>query len=140
MSDLTDWIQSNWFELASLTAQSAILAVLVWYARTVLGDSTTSQPSRQVEREPQPSEAPNFSGVSPSYSTSYAPAEAQPAGFGGVGRMLSPMPEPQMQHATDASYQRGERTNPWHAMVRWLKAPMTNRTPVAWRRVTRQAS
>lgn len=138
MSDLTDWIQSNWFELASLTAQFAILAVLVWYVRTTLRNSTASQQFRpQAEPGSLRSEVPGFSDVSPSY----APAEAQPAGFGGVGRMLSPMPEPQLQPTeVAAAYRRAEPTNPWRAVVKWLQAPMSNRGGVAWRRVTRQIS
>jgi hypothetical protein len=137
MSDLTDWIQSNWFELASLTAQFAILALLVWYARTMLKNSAASQPfRRQVESSPQPSEVPTFSEASPTY----APAEAQPVGFGGVGRMLSPIPEPQVHQTEVARHRRVERLNPWPAVVKWLRAPMSNRGGVAWRRVTRQIS
>lgn len=137
MSDLTDWIQSNWFELASLAAQFAILAVLVWYARTTLRNSPASQRFRpQAEPGPLGSEVPSFSEVSPSY----APAEAQPAGFGGVGRMLSPMPEPQLQPTEAATYHRPEQANPWRAVVKWLQAPMSNRGGMAWRRVTRQIS
>jgi len=134
MSDLTDWIQSYWFELASVTAQFAILAVLVWYARTATRNSTAFEPSRR-QPEPQPSEASSFAEASPSY----APVEAHPAGFGGVGRMLSPMPEAEAQQTEARSYRGTQGANAWHAMVAWLQAPMTNRG-VVWRRVTRQIS
>jgi hypothetical protein len=134
MSDLTGWIQSYWFELASLTAQFAILVVLVWYARTATRNSTALEPSRR-QPEPQPSQASSFAEASPSY----APVETQPAGFGGVGRMLSPLPEAQARQTEAARYRRTQRANPWRAMVAWLQAPMTNRG-VVWRRVTRQIS
>lgn len=134
MSDLTDWIQSYWFELASLTAQFAILVVLVWFARTATRNSTAFEPSGR-QPEPQPSEDSSFAED----SRSYAPVEAHPAGFGGVGRMLSPMPEGQAQQTEARSYRLTQRAYAWRAMVAWLKAPMTNRG-VVWRRVTRQIS
>jgi hypothetical protein len=35
MSEISDWIQSNWFELGSLLIQCAVLATLAWYGRKV---------------------------------------------------------------------------------------------------------
>jgi hypothetical protein len=130
MSDLSDWMQSYWYELASLAAQFAILAVLVWYARTTLGILTASQ--GQAEPTGKPCDA----------STSFVPAEPepQPAVYGGVGRMLSPMPEPSVHLRETAAYRSAKRRNPWQAVVQWLQAPMSNRGAIPWRRVTRQIS
>jgi hypothetical protein len=129
MSDITDWIQSYWFELGSLTAQFAILAVLVWYARTTLRILTGSE--RQAEPARKPFEA----------APSFVPAEPQPAGHAGVGRMLSPMPAPSVLQSQPATCRVvAERIGPWHAMVKWLQAPMSSRSAVPWRRVTRQIS
>lgn len=36
MSEISDWIQSNWFEVGSLLVQCAVLATLAWYGRKVL--------------------------------------------------------------------------------------------------------
>ena len=31
MSEISDWIQSNWFELGSLLVQCAMLVTLAWF-------------------------------------------------------------------------------------------------------------
>lgn len=112
MSDLFDWIQSYWFELGSLTAQFAILAVVVWYARTALRILAASQ--RQAEPIAGPSEA----------AVSFDPAEPAPAAYGGVGRVLSPMPSEPIRQYEPLAHQRIERTSTWRAMIGWLQAPI----------------
>jgi len=121
MSDISDWIQSYWFELGSLTTQLAILVVLVWYARKAL--RILSLPQGQAEAAADSSEpSPVFTAMEP-----------VAAGHGGVGRMLSPMPGSEGQPEATA-YRHRERTNPWHAIVKWLREPMNSRSVVAGRR------
>ena len=36
MIELSDWVQSNWFQLVSLLVQFGILAALAWYGRSIL--------------------------------------------------------------------------------------------------------
>lgn len=112
MSDLFDWIQSYWFELGSLTAQFAMLAAVVKYSKTALRILAASQ--RQAAPAAQVSET----------AASFDPAESVPAAYGGVGRMLSPMPsEPVMQEAP-IGHLRVERASTWRAMIDWLQAPI----------------
>ena len=73
--------------------------------------------------------------------TRQVPAEPEPASYGGVGRMLSPMPEaPASSHPEPPALVRSEGISPWRALVAWLQAPMGNRPGPAWRRVSRQVS
>jgi hypothetical protein len=117
MGDPSDFLQDNWFELGSLIAQFGILTVIAWYARTKLRIPTISQ--RKVEPAPTLSEAPD----------EFAPREPVAAGYGGVGRMLSPMPAtPSLE--TVPSGARAQRTSPWRAMIQWLRTPMTFGTRV----------
>jgi hypothetical protein len=112
MSDIFDWIQSYWFELGSLTAQFAILAVVVWYARTSLRILAASQ--RQAEPATRPSEAP----------AAFAVTEEPAPAHGGVGRMLSAMPEAPVLQAELVAASRVKRVSPWQATINWLRAPM----------------
>ena len=36
MGEMSDWIQSNWFELGSLLVQCAVLLTLAWFGRKLL--------------------------------------------------------------------------------------------------------
>jgi len=118
MGGLSDFLQDNWFELGSLIAQFGILAVIAWYARTQLRIPTLSQ--RRVEPAPTLSEAPE----------EFAPREPVTAGYGGVGRMLSPMPATPSFETVPISVARAQRTSAWGAMIRWLRTPMTFGTRV----------
>ena len=69
------------------------------------------------------------------------PAEPEATAYGGVGRMLSPMPEaPAASHAEPVVMARSEAISPWRGLVKWLRTPMGNRPGPAWRRVSRQVS
>jgi hypothetical protein len=116
MGDLSDFLQNYWFELGSLIAQFGILVVIAWYARTSL--RAGGVPQRQAVRPVAArSEAqPEFEPAEP---------ESAPAVYGGVGRMLSPMPDAPALHSEAAAPRRVKRTNPWRAMIKWLRAPMT---------------
>lgn len=68
-------------------------------------------------------------------------AEPEAVAYGGVGRMLSPMPEaPAGNQAEPAMLSHNKGISPWRALVAWLQAPMGNRPGPAWRRVSRQVS
>ncbi len=113
MGDLSDFLQDNWFELGSLIAQFGILAVIAWYARTQLGIPTASH--RKVEPAKTPSESLD----------EFPARETVTAGWGGVGRMLSPMPATPSCDTVPTSARRAQRRSRWRTMIRWLRTPMT---------------
>ena len=119
MGDLSNFLQDNWFELGSLIAQLGILAVIAWYARTKLRMPVASS-HRQVEPAATLLETPD----------EFTPQEPVTAGYGGVGRMLSPMPAAPSLEAVPASAGRAQGMSPWRAMIRWLRTPMTLGTRV----------
>jgi hypothetical protein len=145
MSDLTDWIQSYWFELTSLAIQLAILVVLQWFAQTALKLLAAREP--RAEAVPEPSQ--HHSGLVASLTTSPSRASvaatqdasgphiAEP-GFAGVGRMLLPIPE--SAGPEPAIYHRAEGPNPLKSVIRWLQQPINPSASVAWRRVLRPIS
>lgn len=194
MNDLSDWIQSNWYEAGSLVAQFAIVAVLVWYGRKALeilsgserearvGVERGEAPSSFAAARPEPeaagygsvgrmlSETPEpavqgglaarhversnsweavvkwlrtpmkkqaVKGPQPAPDATESEPEPTPAGHGGVGRMLSPLPEVPAEQSETVAYRYVKQGGPWHAMVNWLKTPMNGRQTVAWRRVTK---
>jgi len=112
MSDIANWIQDNWFELGSLLAQFAIVGVLVRYGRIAVRLRAASQGQAQPKLRIVETE------------DAYAPAEATPAGHGGVGRMLSPMPEAPAPQAEPIAPRRAKQVAPWRVIVAWLQAPM----------------
>ena len=127
MSDLIDWIQSYWYELGSLALQSAILAVVLLYGRKTLKIMSvplaTSRAVSQAQVE-LPQDLQNLSET----RASQPAADPKPAAYGGVGRMLSPMPEaPAGSRAEPAVLARREDISPWHALIAWLKTPMGSR-------------
>ncbi|HXW57441.1 MAG TPA: hypothetical protein VEJ67_16940 [Candidatus Cybelea sp.] len=186
MNDIIDFIQNYWFELASLTAQFSILAVLTWYARARLRMAARSEPeARRAARPavavafPTPmdselAEDEAFTGLEsrgpqlaayPSSPVSQSrggplrglidwlqapvsireakrrhasgPAtESQAPGHGGVGRMLSPLPQAPLDESEAVIEPSPERAGLLRGMIRWLRAPMYTRT--APRQVTRQ--
>jgi hypothetical protein len=180
MNDIIDFIQNYWFELASLTAQFSILAVLAWYARARLRMAARSEP--EVERAARPAVAvavptpidaelagePTFPGMAsrgpqlaayPSSPMSQprgnhagplrrvidwlqAPvstretkprgvsvpaAESQAPGHGGVGRMLSPLPQALVDESEAVIEPSLERAGLLRGIIRWLRAPMYTR-------------
>lgn len=111
MSDIFDWIQSYWFELGSLTAQFAILAVVVWYARKSLKIQTSAQ--RQFVPATRPAEAP----------ATIALAEEPSPAYGGVGHVLSAPPAAPVLQAEPVAPPRVKRASGWQAMMTWLRTP-----------------
>ena len=140
MSEMIDWIQSNWYELGNLAVQFAMLAVVVSYGRKALRilalplATSRAASQAQVELLQDLQKRSETRGSRP-------PAEPESTAYGGVGRMLSPMPEaPAGSHAEPAVLARSEGISPWRALVAWLQAPMGNHPGPAWRRVSRQVS
>jgi hypothetical protein len=187
MNGLSDFIQDNWYELGSLIAQFAIVAMLFWYGRMWLrlrhAPEEQPEPSeakpktvkasapsipvsqRKPEPEPEPYEIPAYPAVrqqeteraARSYEfpastraslqemeqtarryeipPAFAAPEPTAAGHGGVGRMLSPLPEAEVSQADPVRQPRGQRTGLLRAMIKWLREPMN-----APRRVARPAA
>lgn len=61
--------------------------------------------------------------------------KATAAGHGGVGRMLSPLPEPEASQAESVRRQRSQQTGIVRAVIKWLRGPM-----YTTRRVVRRAA
>jgi hypothetical protein len=140
MSDLIDWIQSYWYELGNLAVQIAMLAVVVSYGRKALRIMALPLTASRAASQAQVELLEDLEKLSET-RISRPPAEPESPAYGGVGRMLSPMPETAAaSHAEAAVPARSEDISPWRALVRWLQAPMGNRPGPAWRRVSRQVS
>lgn len=204
MNGITDFIQDNWYELCSVTAQFAIVAILLWYGRLALRlrSASDEQPEpverkpkaatasavvsqrepepkaepyeipayaaarqreperahksngfsafalaseREAEREERPQEFPASTRLSLQEIEQTAkryeipPVFAAPepiaAGHGGVGRMLSPLPDADAAEAEPIKQARVQRTGVFRATIKWLRGPM--RAP---RRVSRPAA
>lgn len=157
MGDILDFISSNWYELGSLLFQFAILAVAVSFGRKVLRIlsaplvASTVASQAQVEllqdlqklsetQVPRPAAQPETRVMRP-----VAPPEAPM--YGGIGRMLSPMPTaPAMSRAAFAespteavaapvaAAPRRQGPSLWKSAVIWLRTPMGTYHPMPTRR------
>jgi hypothetical protein len=142
MNDISDFIQSYWFELASLTAQFAILAVLVWYARARLRMFAATE--CEVKPAPKPADA---STVVVRLDPKLEP-EAQPVRPASLGRSSWPVPERSMSSVAQPSIAstahaimespgaaqvaappkpKRSGPGPMRAIVNWLRAPVHTR-------------
>ena len=139
VSDMIDWIQGHWYEIGSLALQFAILAVVVSYGRKALRILSVPLTTSRAASQAQVELLQDLQKLSETHG-SRPPAEPKAAAYGGVGRMLSPMPAvPAGSHAEPALARR-EGLSPWHSLAAWLQTPMGNRPAPAWRRVIRQVS
>lgn len=143
MSDIIDLIQSYWFELGSLALQFAILAVVISYGRKALRLLSVPLAATRAASQAQVELLQDLQDLSET-RVSRPPAEpAEPKApvYGGVARVLSPMPEaPAESHAEPAVSARRQGRSPWHALAMWLKAPMRNRPAPPQRHVIREIS
>jgi hypothetical protein len=138
--DMSDWIQGHWYEMGSLALQFAILAVVVSYGRKALRILSVPLAASRAASQAQVELLQDLQKLSETRD-SRPPAEPKTAAYGGVGRVLSPMPEASAgSHAEPAVLARREGISPWHALAMWLQTPMGNRPAPAWRRVIRQVS
>ena len=138
MSDIIDFVQSNWYELGSLALQFAILAVFVSFGRRALRILSVPQAASIAASQAQVELPQDLQELSETHSQPPS-KEPAPVAYGGVGRMLSPMPEaPAGNYAEPAVSSHREGPSLWRALVAWLKTPMTY--PAPRRRVVRQIS
>jgi hypothetical protein len=114
MTQLSDWIQNNWFESGILVVLCAILATVVWFARNILKSMRASQ--AQVGALLRLS----VSDVAPTPSAPLQ-MQAEPASV-----LLEPAPRgPNLLVASGRS------------VVNWLNAPMRRRSESPLRKVSR---
>ena len=108
MSELSDWVQTNWYELGSLLVQTAILAALVWYGRKTLRTIAASQ--HQMETLLSLSLAPG------AQSTGAADPEemAAHAGVESWHKLLAWLQAPMGSGLV----------TPWRRAIKWLQAPV----------------
>jgi hypothetical protein len=141
MSDMFDWIQSYWYELGSLAIQFAILAVAVSYGRKALRLLSAPLAASRAASQAQVELLQDLENLAETREPRPA-AEPRATVYGGVGRMLSAMPEaPAGSEAERVAAARRERISPFDALVAWLQTPMGNNPHARpWRRVIRQVS
>jgi hypothetical protein len=98
MSEISDWIQSNWFELGSILVQVAVLATLAWYGRKALKILMASYDEMEAMRS--------------LWVSKLAPEQpvAQPA-----------FAVPGFEHA---GFDSGGVAAAWRDLITWLRAPM----------------
>jgi hypothetical protein len=114
MTEFSDWIQNNWFELGILLLLSAILAALVWFARNILKTFRAYQ--EQVGALLRLSFSDIVTAQTPVVE---APALSEPVHSGPnallvFGRNLVNWFEAPMSSNAAA---------PWRKFLRWLQAP-----------------
>jgi hypothetical protein len=112
MSELSDWVQTNWYELASLVVQSAILAALIWYGRKTWRTIRASQ--QQMETLLSLSLAP---GTPAAAATERVEAEE------GEHRVLDPLRPLRSAIRWLGAPIGSAETHPWRRVMRWLQAP-----------------
>jgi hypothetical protein len=94
MSEISDWIQSNWFELVSLLVQCAVLATLAWYGRKVLRILLASYDQLEALRK-------NVAAEHQITEQAFAPVRVERVGHGSGGVAAA-----------------------WRDLIVWLRAPM----------------
>jgi hypothetical protein len=147
MSDIFDFIQSNWYEMGSLVFQFAILAVVVSFGRKALrilsaplvASSVASQAQVELLQDLQKLSETHVSRPAAQAEPQVSRPVAQPEApaYGGIGRMLSPMPAVSHVEPVAASVAvspRREGPSLWQAVVIWLRTPMGSYHAVPSRR------
>ena len=138
MSDMIDFVQSNWYELGSLAVQFAILAIVVSFGRRILRILSIPLAASSAASQAQVELLQDLQKLSDTHG-SRPPEEPQPVAYGGVGRMLSPLPgAPADNDAQSSVLSHREGRSPWRALVAWLKTPMN--PEASRRRIVRQSS
>jgi hypothetical protein len=137
---MSDWIQGHWYEMGSLALQFAILAVVVSYGRKALRILSVPLAASRAASQAQVELLEDLQKLSETHGSRPA-AEPKAAAYGGVGRVLGPMPAaPAGSDAEPAVLAHREQISPWDALAAWLQTPMGNRPAPAWRRIIRQVS
>ena len=171
MNSIGDFIQDNWYEMGSLTAQFGIVVILFWYGRMGLrlrpasegqpepgegklkasiGPAAAAQqrPEAELELEPEPEpyQVPSYAAARQREPEQrlrpyeippvFTAPERTAAGHGGVGRMLSPLPESaEVQAEPVRRRERRQQAGILRATIKWLREPIN-----APRRVPRRAA
>ena len=124
MSDIIDFVQTNWYELGSLAVQLAILAIVVSFGRRILRILSIPLAASTAASQAQVELLQDLEKLSATHD-SRPPEEPQPVTYGGVGRVLSAMPGTSANDdAESAALSHRQRRSPWRALVAWLKTPM----------------
>jgi hypothetical protein len=97
---MSDWIQSNWFELGSLMVQFAVLVTLAWFGRKLLRILSVSFGHSEALPRVSPS---NVAVEQRVVEQEYAPPAFQPA---------------------RQALARESRT--WPGLIEWLREPIGN--------------
>jgi hypothetical protein len=129
MSDLSSWIQSNWYALANLLILLAFLTAGVWFARNVLRTMRTFQEQvgalLKLSITGVTSEQPLSNGSAKQSQTDaspywHAPSETETAS----------LPEPRESGPSPFAF-AGRK------VILWLQTPMSSREVAPWRRIVR---
>jgi hypothetical protein len=97
MIGLSDWVQSNWFQLGSLLVQLGVLATLAWYGSSILRIIRAWDEAQPRVALPEAADDRYESGLAGAWHSVLWWLQA-PMGSGGPG--------------------------PFRRVVRWLQAPM----------------
>jgi hypothetical protein len=114
MTEFSDWIQKNWFELGILFLFSATLATVVWFARNILKTFRAYQEQvgallRLSFSDLVPVQAPVAEPPVPSEPVHSGPNRLLVLGHNLVNWFQAPM--------------GGNTAAPWRKFLRWLQAP-----------------
>src|SRR5258708_13271399 len=117
MSEMSDWIQTNWFELGSILVQCAVLATLAWYGRKVLRILMASFDQNEALRRLWLS---NVAADQRTTKQTFAPAGIERAGHssGGVAAAWRGLIS-WLQHPIGSGTIRPSPT-----VLRWFQAPI----------------
>jgi hypothetical protein len=114
MTEFSDWIQNNWFELGILFLLSATLATVVWFARNIL------KTFRAYQEQVGALLRLSFSDLIPVQAPlAEAPVASEPA-RSGPNRLLV------LARNLVNWFQAPMDSNaavPWRKFLRWLQAP-----------------
>lgn len=151
---MSDWIQSNWFELSTVILQLATLATLAWLGNKALAILASSRrhaeslrpqaeaPYREVAAMPRESSVAmhRAAEVAPLLQTEAPAPESAHAYHGGM-RGLIPMDPPAASYSSRTAQvmPAAAHTSLLRSVVKWLNTPMNSNATVPWRRI-RQVS
>jgi len=126
MTQFSDWIQANWFELGTLVVLSAFLATAVWFARNILRSLRASQ--EQMGALLRMSVSEGVPAVAPLTQASPAPAFSLPT-------LLPSETTPAFREIAPGG--PGVLAAAWHGTIEWLNAPMHHSSISPWHKLAR---
>ncbi len=126
MSEITAWMQSNWYELGNLFAEFVFLAVGIWFARKVLRTLRASQ--EQVGTLIKLTVA----GAVPERQSANTAAERSFAT--GSPYWLTPSDAPPVDQPAPIDNGPSRMSSAGHGLVAWLNTPMNSSGTAPWRK------